>query len=79
MLLFPIIDYSMPKKNNDDRDEEAQAAISDTDKDIKKGMDRYETRTKSAAEEEEEKHSQQATLRGLKNRLLMATSKSPKC
>jgi hypothetical protein len=50
MLLFPIIDYSMPKENNDDRDEEAQAAISDTGKDIKKGMDRYETRTKSAAE-----------------------------
>ena len=40
----------MPKENNDDRDEEAQAAISDTGKDIKKGMDRYETRTKSAAE-----------------------------
>jgi hypothetical protein len=37
MLLFPIIDYSMPKENNDDRDEEAQAAISDTGKDIKKG------------------------------------------
>jgi hypothetical protein len=50
MLLFPIIDYSMPKENNDDRDEEAQAAISDTGKDIKKGVDRYETRTKSAAE-----------------------------
>jgi hypothetical protein len=50
MLLFPIIDYSMPKENNDDRDEEAQTAISDTGKDIKKAMDRYETRTKSAAE-----------------------------
>jgi hypothetical protein len=32
--LFPIIDYSMPKENNEDR-EEAQAAISDTGKDIK--------------------------------------------
>jgi hypothetical protein len=50
MLLFPIIDYSMPKENKEDRDEEAQAAISDTGKDIKKGMDRYETRTKSAVE-----------------------------
>jgi hypothetical protein len=52
MLLFPIIDYSMPKENNEDRDEEAQAAISDTGKDIKKGMDRYEARIKSAAEGE---------------------------
>jgi hypothetical protein len=50
MLLFPIIDYSMPRKNNDDRDEEAQAAISDTGKDIKKGMDRYEARIKSPTE-----------------------------
>jgi hypothetical protein len=38
----------MPKQINDDRDEEA--AISDTAKDIKKGMDRYEARIKSAAE-----------------------------
>jgi hypothetical protein len=38
----------MPKQNNDDRDE--KAAISDTAKDIKKGMDRYEARIKSAAE-----------------------------
>jgi hypothetical protein len=36
MLLFPIIDYSMPKENKEDRDEEAQAAISDTGKDIKR-------------------------------------------
>ena len=40
----------MPRKNNDDRDEEAQAAISDTGKDIKKGMDRYEARIKSPTE-----------------------------
>jgi len=38
----------MPKRNNDDCDEEA--AISDTGKDIKKGMDRFETRIKSAVE-----------------------------
>jgi len=42
----------MPKENNEDRDEEAQAAISDTGKDIKKGMARYEARIKSAAEGE---------------------------
>jgi hypothetical protein len=53
MLLFPIIDYSMPKENNEDRDEEAQAAISDTGKDIKKGMDRYVTRIRSTAEKGE--------------------------
>jgi hypothetical protein len=52
MLLFLIIDYSMPKENNEDRDEEAHAAISDTGKDIKKEMDRYETRIKSVAEGE---------------------------
>jgi hypothetical protein len=52
MLLFSIIDYSMPRKNNEDRDEEAEEAISDTGKDIKKGMDRYEARIKSAAEGE---------------------------
>ena len=40
----------MRKKINDDRDEEVEAAISDTGKDIKKGMDRYEARIKSAAE-----------------------------
>jgi hypothetical protein len=40
----------MPKENNEDRDEEA--VISDTGKDIKKGMDRYEARIKSAAEGE---------------------------
>jgi hypothetical protein len=50
LLLFPIIDYSMPKENNEDRDEEAQTAISDTGKDIKKGMDRHEARIRSAAE-----------------------------
>ena len=45
---------SMPKeKQYEDRDEEAEeAAILDTGKDIKKGMDRYEARIKSAAEEE---------------------------
>ena len=43
----------MPRKNNEDREEEAEAAISDTGKDIKKGMDRYEDRIKSAAEGEE--------------------------
>jgi len=44
----------MPKeKQYEDRDEEAEeAAISDTSKDIKKGMDRYEARIKSAAEGE---------------------------
>jgi hypothetical protein len=40
----------MPEKNNDGRGEEAEAAISDTGKDIKKGMDRYEARIKSVAE-----------------------------
>jgi hypothetical protein len=40
----------MPKENNEDRDQEAEAAISDTGKDIKKEMDRYEARIKSAAE-----------------------------
>jgi len=45
----------MPKENNEDRrDEEAESAISDTGKNIKKGMDRYEARIKSAAEEEGE-------------------------
>ena len=42
----------MPKENNEDRDE-AQAAISDTGKDIKKGMDRYVTRIRSAEEKGE--------------------------
>lgn len=42
----------MPRENNSDYDEEAEAAISDTGKDIKKGMDRYEARIKSAAEGE---------------------------
>ena len=42
----------MTRENNDDYDEEAEAAISDTGKDIKKGMDRYEARIKSAAEGE---------------------------
>lgn len=42
----------MPRENNDDYDEEAEAAISDTGKDIKKGMDIYEARIKSAAEGE---------------------------
>jgi len=39
----------MPKQNNDDCDGE-EAAISDTGKDIKKGMDRHEARIKSAVE-----------------------------
>ena len=39
----------MPRENNSDYDEEAETAISDTGKDIKKGMDRYEARIKSAA------------------------------
>jgi hypothetical protein len=43
----------MQKENNDDRDEEAESAISDTGKDIKKGMDSYQARIKSAAEEGE--------------------------
>jgi hypothetical protein len=45
---------SMPKeKQYEDHDEEAEeAAISDTGKDIKKGMDRYEAKIKSAAEGE---------------------------
>ena len=43
----------MTKENNEDHDEEAEAAaISDTGKDIKKEMDRYETRIKSVAEGE---------------------------
>jgi hypothetical protein len=41
---------NIPRENNDDSDEEVEAAISDTGKDIKKGMDRYEARIKSAAE-----------------------------
>ena len=40
----------MPKENNEDRDVEAEAAISDTGKDIKKGIEMYEARIKSAAE-----------------------------
>jgi hypothetical protein len=40
----------MPKENNDDRGEGVEPAISDTGKDIKKGMDRYEARIKTAAE-----------------------------
>jgi hypothetical protein len=43
----------MPKQNNEDHDEETEAAISDTGKDIKKGMDRYEARIKSTAAEGE--------------------------
>ena len=42
----------MPGENNDDYDEGTEAAISDTGKDIKKGMDRYEARIKSATEGE---------------------------
>ena len=42
----------MPRENNSDYDEEAEASISDTGKDIKKGMDRYEARIKSVAEGE---------------------------
>ena len=41
----------MPRENKEDRDEEAESAISDTGKDIKKGMDRYEARIKSTAAE----------------------------
>jgi hypothetical protein len=40
----------MPRENNDDRDEEVETAISDTGKDIKKGMDSYEARIKSSTE-----------------------------
>jgi hypothetical protein len=65
-VLFPIIDYSMPKENNEDCLQEAEAAISDTGKDIKKGMDRYEARINQP---QKDKHRQQATLRNLKNRL----------
>jgi hypothetical protein len=43
----------MPMENDADRDEEAEAEISDIGKDIKKGMDRYEARIRSAAEEGE--------------------------
>ena len=42
----------MSKENDEDHDEEAKAAISDTGKDIKKGMDRYEAKIKSVAEGE---------------------------
>ncbi len=42
----------MSKENDEDRDEEAKAAISDTGKDIKKGMDRYEAKIKSVADGE---------------------------
>jgi hypothetical protein len=42
----------MPRENNSDYDEEAEAAISATGKEIKKGMDRYEARIKSVAEGE---------------------------
>ena len=42
----------MPKENNDDDHDEEEAAISDTGKDIKKGMDRYEARIKSITEGE---------------------------
>jgi hypothetical protein len=76
MLSLPIIDYSMPKENNEDREEETEATISDTSKDIIKGMDRYEATIKSR---QNAKHNQQATLQGLKNKLLMATNKGPKC
>ena len=44
----------MPKENIEDHDEKTEAAaISDTGKDIKKGMDRYEARIKSAVEGKE--------------------------
>jgi len=43
----------MTKENNKGHDEEAEAAaFSDTGKDIKKGMDRYEARIKSVAQGE---------------------------
>ncbi len=43
----------MPKENKkEDSDEEAKTTISAAGKDIKKGMDRYEARIKSAAEGE---------------------------
>jgi hypothetical protein len=41
----------MPKENYEDHDEEAEAAISETGKDIKKGMDRYQAKMKSVEEE----------------------------
>jgi hypothetical protein len=41
-----------PKENNEDHNEEAEAAISDTGKDIKRGMDRYEATIKSITQEE---------------------------
>jgi hypothetical protein len=44
---------SIPKENNKARDEEAEAAVSDTGKDIKKGIDAYEARIKSTAAEGE--------------------------
>ena len=40
----------MPKENNEDQDEEAESAISEAGKDIKKGEDRYNARMKLAAE-----------------------------
>jgi hypothetical protein len=43
----------MPNENHEDHDEKTEAAISNTGKDIKKGMDKYEARIKSAAEGEE--------------------------
>ena len=42
----------MPKENKEGHDEKAEAAISDTGKDIKRGMDRYEASIKSAVEGE---------------------------
>jgi hypothetical protein len=43
---------SIPKENNDDREEEAEATILDTSKDIIKGMDRYQAKMKPDAEGE---------------------------
>jgi hypothetical protein len=42
----------MPKENNEEHNEEAEAAISDTGKDFKKGLDGYEARIKLAAQGE---------------------------
>jgi hypothetical protein len=65
LLLFPIM-IDMPRENNYDYDEEAEAAFWDIDKDIQKGMDRYEARIKSAAEGEA---APAGDSRGLKNKL----------
>ena len=42
----------MPKENNDDREDETEATILDTSKDIIKGIDRYQAKMKPGAEGE---------------------------